>query len=172
MTQIQVTLLNHSGSDRGIANAAWTSSSSRTLQAKKTDAQVAALIEMLATERHEVPFEHSLFTFHCVLPIAIDRQLVKHRAGVSHSGASARYKRMPTQYLDLPQDVADIIKKSSVADMICKYDEVCTEANNAYSFMVDQLKQDMQTGKIDRIHKRKPRAMLGVSLFPGFEYIF
>lgn len=79
MNQIQVELQNHMGSDRDIADAAWTSSSDYKKKKGRTDEDVARVLKLLANEKHSVPFESVVFRFWFRLPIAIDRQLMTHR---------------------------------------------------------------------------------------------
>lgn len=42
-------------------------------------------------EHHGSPFEHNLITFKIVCPIFVDRQMVRHRVGVSKNEVSGRY---------------------------------------------------------------------------------
>lgn len=84
MSQIEVELLSHFGTDRDIAEAAWTSSNLRSKAKKKTDAEVERLIKLLANEGHSVPFRHTYLKFWFKIPIAVDRQIVKHAVGTAH----------------------------------------------------------------------------------------
>lgn len=57
------------------------------------------LINFLMRDKHEVPFEHSVFTFYIEAPIFVTRQILKHRIS-SISEESGRYKELkPVFYL-------------------------------------------------------------------------
>lgn len=49
------------------------------------------LIAYLLEHKHGSPFEHNLITFKVICPIFVDRQLVRHRVGVSKNEVSGRY---------------------------------------------------------------------------------
>ena len=133
--QIKAELQEFMGSDRGIAEAAWTSSYTLEAKSKRTDEDVARVINLLADEKHSVPFESVVLRFWLKLPIAIDRQLVKHRVA-SHSGLSGRYRAMPTEFLGVPDDVKGLITES----MLNSYTSICSEANRAYKEACTELK--------------------------------
>ena len=160
MSQIQVTLLNHTGTDRQVAESAWTSCYTKDSKAKKTDEQVAALVKLLAEEGHHVPFEHTLITFHIKLPIYIDRQLVKHRIGTSHSGMSGRYRTMPNEFLDSPSDVKNIIKKSDYPEHLHLYEKQCHDANFYYNQLVQGLKASENNGSITNAELKRAREFI------------
>ncbi|WP_407569478.1 FAD-dependent thymidylate synthase [Deinococcus altitudinis] len=84
-----VSLVQHVGSDKMIANAA------RVSFGGDSDAPLSKrdekLIGYLLRERHGSPFEHNLITFKVVCPIFVDRQMVRHRVGVSKNEISGRY---------------------------------------------------------------------------------
>ena len=97
-----VALVQHVGDDKGIVNAA------RVSFGQDNDEPLsdrdAKLIGYLLREHHGSPFEHNLITFKIVYPIFIDRQMVRHRVGVSKNEVSGRYVEMqerayvPTQF--------------------------------------------------------------------------
>ncbi|MGY2896057.1 FAD-dependent thymidylate synthase [Deinococcus sp. UYEF24] len=84
-----VSLVQHVGNDKMIANAA------RVSFGGDSDAPLSKrdekLIGYLLRERHGSPFEHNLITFKVVCPIFVDRQMVRHRVGVSKNEISGRY---------------------------------------------------------------------------------
>lgn len=96
MTQIKVELQETMGSDRSIAEAAWTSSLDYQKKQSRTDEDVARVVKMLAELKHSVPFESVVLRFWLKLPIAIDRQLMTHRVG-SHCLTGDNFL-----YFDLP----------------------------------------------------------------------
>jgi thymidylate synthase (FAD) len=84
-----VTLIQHAGDDKMIANAA------RVSFGGDSDAPLNArdekLIRYLLRHQHGSPFEHNVITFKVICPIFVDRQWVRHRAGVSKNETSGRY---------------------------------------------------------------------------------
>ena len=54
----------------------------------------AGLINALVRDHHGVPFEHETATWRIRVPVFVQRQLVKHRAGVSVSEESGRYREL------------------------------------------------------------------------------
>jgi len=79
---IEVTYIDHMGSDLSVVNAArvsfgkkseWLDSETKTLPTKD-----CRLIMYLAKHKHKSPFNHAFATFHVKAPIFVARQLVKH----------------------------------------------------------------------------------------------
>lgn len=131
---IKVELQSWMGDDKAIAEAAWTSSFDYIKKQGRTDADVEKVVKLLADSKHSVPFESVLFRFWYKLPIAIDRQHMTHRIA-SHSGMSGRYRTMPGDWLNMPQDVKDIIEQTEGPDlsmMDLEYDLICERANKWY----------------------------------------
>ena len=129
--QIGVELQEIMGNDSTIASAAWTSSLDRDSKKKRKPEDIVRVVNMLADSKHSVPFESVIFRFWFRIPIAVDRQIMTHRIA-SHSGMSGRYRTMPSQYLDMPEDVWSIV--AQVDDYMNtrytgKYIELCETAN-------------------------------------------
>lgn len=110
MTKLQVELQGSFGSDRDIAEAAWTSSSSLQGKAKRSDLDVERIVTQLARDGHGVPFESVILRFWMRLPIMIDRQVITHRLS-SQNGMSSRYRTMPDDFYGVPKDVVNILEK-------------------------------------------------------------
>ncbi|MCP2014123.1 thymidylate synthase (FAD) [Deinococcus sp. HSC-46F16] len=87
-----VALVQHVGDDKMIVNAA------RVSFGGDSDAPLndrdEKLIRYLLRHQHGSPFEHNLITFKVVCPIFVDRQMVRHRVGVSKNEISGRYVEM------------------------------------------------------------------------------
>lgn len=98
----KVELLGYYGSDLTHAQSAWTSTS-RDLTPEKLD-RVPKLLNMLASEGHETPFEKSSFHFLVTVDQATHIHLLKHRIGVSINGESARYKELKEDKYYVPFD--------------------------------------------------------------------
>ncbi|WP_216321510.1 FAD-dependent thymidylate synthase [Deinococcus aestuarii] len=84
-----VSLVQHVGDDKMIVNAARVSFGGD--NSKPLDVRDEKLIRYLLTHHHGSPFEHNLITFKVVCPIFVDRQMVRHRVGVSKNEVSGRY---------------------------------------------------------------------------------
>jgi len=98
----KVELLGYYGSDLTHAQSAWTSTS-RDLTEEKIN-RVPKLLNMLASEGHETPFEKSSFHFLVTVDQATHIHLLKHRIGVSINGESARYKELKEDKMYRPTD--------------------------------------------------------------------
>ena len=97
-----VELLGYYGSDLVHAQSAWTSTS-RELTEDKIN-RVPKLLNMLASEGHETPFEKSSLHFLVTVDQATHIHLLKHRIGVSINGESARYKELKEDKMYRPTD--------------------------------------------------------------------
>lgn len=158
MSQIKVELQEIMGNDRLIAEAAWTSSLDYQRKEARTDDDVKRVVEMLATAKHSVPFESVVLRFWMRIPIAIDRQLMTHRIA-SHSGMSGRYRTMPNEYLNIPEDCANIIEKLSPKklDPIYEYHDHCDKANAYYQIMMADFKAAKDAGEITNAEYKRLR---------------
>ncbi|WP_052351667.1 FAD-dependent thymidylate synthase [Deinococcus pimensis] len=84
-----VALVQHVGDDKSVVNAARVSFGGD--NSLPLDARDEKLIRYLLREKHGSPFEHNLITYKIVCPIFVDRQMVRHRVGVSKNEISGRY---------------------------------------------------------------------------------
>ena len=83
---IEVTYIDHMGSDLSVVNAARVSFGKKSDwlprvhngEAKALSAKDCRLIMYLAKHNHKSPFNHTFVTFHVKAPIFVARQLVKH----------------------------------------------------------------------------------------------
>lgn len=159
--QIIVELQDWMGSDRHIADAAWTSSTEYSKKKAKTDEEVSRIVNMLADSKHSVPFESVVLRFHIRLPIAIDRQLMTHRLQ-SASGMSGRYRTMPSEYLKMAPDVKDIIDRATGKGYLYEfqYDEICTKANTQYKEQLTELRLAEKSGSITNAEYKRAREFL------------
>lgn len=150
MNQIKVELQGTFGNDRQIAESAWTSSLTYNGKLKRTDEDVERVINMLAEHKHSTPFESIVLRFWIKMPISVDRQFMTHRLQ-SSSGMSGRYRSMPSEYLEVPDDVKNIFTKiySEEADIYTKeYNEICDKANKWYKHQCDAMKSARDDGFI------------------------
>ncbi len=148
--QIKVELQDTMGNDRSIAESAWTSSLDYQKKKSRTDEDVKRVINMLADQKHSTPFESVILRFWIKMPISVDRQFMTHRLQ-SASGMSGRYRTMPYEYLNIPEDIETIIERiepgikwpnHQFIDMfpIKEYIDICETANNFYSCLCTSLK--------------------------------
>ena len=92
-----VRYIQHMGSDRTVAEAAWVTSASR----KRTDEGAARLIRnTLARYGHWTPFGHTAITLHMRIPIFVARQLMRSNVGIVYNEFSARYSDAIQEPLD------------------------------------------------------------------------
>lgn len=152
--KILVELQETMGSDRSIANAAWTSSFNKEKREDKTEEQVSEFVKRLAYDGHSTPFESVIFRFWIRMPIFTDRQHVTHRIA-THNGLSGRYRTMPLDYYDLPDDVMDLVRiidsivqnpfptlndPNETFSIFKAYYESCKTSTNNYKLSIDKLK--------------------------------
>lgn len=172
--QIQVELQGTMGSDRAIAEAAWTSSSTYKAKQLKSDEDVARIVERLANDRHSTPFESIIFRWWIKMPIATDRQYMTHRIQ-SSNGLSGRYRRMPTEYLAMTDDVMEISQKlpkvkeyncldgsiiHGERDGLLEYIKVCERANNSYSGLTSIAQNEYKLGNITEAEYKRFREFI------------
>lgn len=155
--QIKVQLQEFMGSDQSIADAAWTSSYDIDVKSTKTVADVERVVRMLAECKHSVPFESVVFRFWIRLPIQTDRQHMTHRIA-SHSGMSGRYRTMPSDYLEIPPDVDNIISLLPNYEYIKHtYKLHCDTTNKFYNDVVAEIKNTAKQGIIDNTELKRAR---------------
>lgn len=102
---IEVTYIDHMGSDLSVVNAARVSFGKKSDwlprvhngEAKALSAKDCRLIEYLARHNHKSPFNHAFTTFHVKAPIFVARQLVKHEY-MPWNEISRRYVDEPPEF--------------------------------------------------------------------------
>jgi thymidylate synthase (FAD) len=114
---VDVTYLDHMGTDLSVVNAARVSFGKR-VQEFRPDKD-ARLLNYLARHKHELPFAHPHVSFHFKAPIFVARQLAKHQVGFVWSEISRRYvKDTPELYWpDAFRKGADDIKQGSTNEV-------------------------------------------------------
>lgn len=176
MSQIIVELQEFMGSDASIANAAWTSTYDKDRREDKYDdaQKVAEIVPRLIKDGHGTPIESVVLRFWIRMPIYTDRQHCTHRIA-SHNGLSGRYRTMPLDYFDLPDDVCSILYNVEMSmdnlfptpenpnkewDMFSAYYESCETATNNYRFSIDKLKEAEKRGIITNAQFKRSREVL------------
>lgn len=143
MSQIKVELQEWMGSDKSIAESAWTSSLDYQKKQTRSEADVERVVKMLADHKHSTPFESVVLKFWIKMPIAIDRQHMTHRIG-SHNGMSGRYRTMPSEYLSVPEDIQQILQQHP--GTISRYNQLCESANEFYKNLCEITKDYEKEG--------------------------
>jgi thymidylate synthase (FAD) len=90
-----VELVDHMGSDRAIAEAAWVSSDRA---AARTETAVIKIIRYLAREGHWTPFGQTAIKLRFRVPIFIARQLMRSSIGIVWNEESRRYVDSPPEF--------------------------------------------------------------------------
>lgn len=163
---IKVELQNVFGTDRQVAEAAWTSSLDYQKKQTRTDEDVKRVVNMLADSKHSTPFESIIFRFWIKMPVQTDRQFMTHRLQ-STSGMSGRYRTMPNEFLQMPDDVYEISSKalnasydggwSSREDIIANYHYMCEAANDSYKEVIEFLKESEKSKVITNLEFKRAR---------------
>ena len=161
MDQIQVEVQAIYGTDIDVANAAWTSSLTKQGKDKRSFQDVARICKMVTDDGHGTPIESIIFRFWVRMPIATDRQWMTHRIA-SHNGMSGRYRTMPNDFLQMPEDIQKILDDwynvSSGNDLNSdQYGMVCLDANSYYNAAVKELKEGQENGKISNKNLKRTR---------------
>ena len=92
----EVASMDYMGDDASIIRSARVSLASE--MEERTMEQDRKLMKYLLTHHHMSPFEHTAMTFRIRCPIFVDRQLVRHRIGVSKNEESARYTTVKEEF--------------------------------------------------------------------------
>ena len=85
---IEVTYIDHMGTDLTVANAARVSFGKKSKELTTSDRK---LIKYLAKHNHWTPFGHVQLQFRLKAPVFVARQLVKHQIGLVWNEVSRRY---------------------------------------------------------------------------------
>jgi len=161
MNGILVELQETMGSDTSIANAAWCSTYDKDKREGKYDDpdKVADLVERLITDGHGTPVESVVFRFWIRMPIFIDRQHVTHRLA-SHNGLSGRYRTMPHDWYNVPEDVKEILNKVNCPGYIDEYEVNCHKAYESYNYQIKKLKEKEKVGELTNAEFKRVREVI------------
>jgi flavin-dependent thymidylate synthase len=135
---MKVELVSAHGSDKLIAQGAWTCTGVDADTRGNED--VSKVIRFLVAEGHASPLEFAGFTWLIRCDIATDRQLVTYRAA-KRNGESMRYHIPAGDFLDLPDDVKDILYENSLSSDVDFYAKHCEEAYRHFTEVMEQLKK-------------------------------
>jgi thymidylate synthase (FAD) len=161
MTQIKVELQETMGSDLSIANAAWTSTydkDKREIKYSDTD-KINTLVRRLILDGHGTPIESVIFRFWIKMPIFVDRQHMTHRVA-SHNGLSGRYRTMPNEFYNLPEDINTILNKCGAQYVAKNYNDICVLAYEQYNSAITNLKLAEKNNLITNSDFKRAREVL------------
>ena len=135
-----VKLLDHTGSDLTIANAARVSFGKRKEQ---FDAKDVGLINYLARHNHWSPFGHASLQFHIKAPVFVARQLVKHQVGLVWNEVSRRYVDTEPEFFKVDSWRGKSENKKQGSDENKTVDKI--KKNALYSVTTSSLKEDIES---------------------------
>lgn len=160
--KITVEEVNISGSEQGIVQAARAS----TLGAKAEPKEAKGLIRFLVREGHHVPLEHTLLTFRVHAPIFVTRQILKHRAGVSISEESGRYRELePVFYLPNRARKLEQVGKTGDYNFVESSDDTHAVVDSAVAFSTTATWSCYETMLEAGVAKEVARMVLPVNLY-------
>lgn len=155
---MEVTYIDHCGSDLSVVNAA------RVSFDKKHDVfdpeKDAKLIRFLAREGHTSPFNHTFITMHVKAPVFVARQLVKHKF-MPWNEMSGRYVTFepefytPDQYRAKAED-----KKQGSGDPISDQTELALMFAESHHECFQRYKASLEYG----LCEEQARALLPLDL--------
>lgn len=140
-----VSLVDYMGSDEDIERAARVSYGYGT---RKTS-QTRGLIRYLRRHHHTTPSEMVELKFHCVMPIFVARQWIRHRTA-SVNELSARYSLMPLLFYKPEADQFSLQSRSNkqgreggaptavYQEAVRRWEELRAGAGGAYKWMLEE----------------------------------
>lgn len=150
MSNIEVTYIEHMGSDLSVVNAARVSFGKQSEwmprvhngEPKVLQFKDAKLIKYLAKHKHISPFGHAFASFHVKAPVYVARQLVKHKF--------LRWNEISRRYVDDDPEfyVPEVWRGRSADKKQGSEGEVNTNANIVYhnNVMLGLYKQQLAEG--------------------------
>ena len=140
-----VSLVDYMGSDEDVERAARVSYGYGT----RRTSQIRGLIRYLRRHHHTTPSEMVELKFHCVMPIFVARQWVRHRTA-SVNELSARYSLMPLVFYRPEADQFALQSRSNrqgreggaatavYREAIRRWEELRTQSGGAYAWMLEE----------------------------------
>ncbi|MFH1429707.1 MAG: FAD-dependent thymidylate synthase [Candidatus Margulisiibacteriota bacterium] len=172
---IHVELLGSFGTDRDIANGAWTSSLEQQKKEQRSDEDVARVVRYLIENRHSSPIEQIAYRFYIKMPIFVSRQFMRHRLQ-SPNEMSGRYRSLTNEFLLIPDDVQKMAEKAGDPDLAQDWRDVHEAEFNFYDGRLTQYKKAMEEGKITNDEYKRIReilrGVLGTSFFTKVTTVF
>jgi thymidylate synthase (FAD) len=155
-----VRLIDFMGGDVAVVQAARVSLGETT----KGEAKDKKLVDYLLQNKHETPFEQSVFKFHIKCPIFVARQWFRHRMA-SYNEISGRYTQMKEEFF-LPEILRrqklknyeyEDIDNTDASELINDIDNCYTECYLVYRKLLD-----------NNVAKEQARIVLPLALYTQF----
>lgn len=174
----EVRLLSWWGADNDIAESAWVSTGGR-LDSKRPLEDVKRVNEFMVEHNHSTPMESVWMKFYIKCPIFVERQLDKTRVSIQNQGMtieydtgefgrwgitqnelSLRYRTMPNEAIDMPEDVKELLEKCGDeietepgvymygSEVAKAYQEMIDRQSAHYNAIVDFLKIAVEEKRI------------------------
>jgi len=156
---IHVELLGSFGTDRDIANAAWTSSLDQQKKEKRSDDEVARVVKYLIQNRHSSPIEQVVYRFYISMPIFVSRQFMRHRMQ-SPNEMSGRYRTLSDEFFAVPDDIDAIAQKVGDRSLVKDWDEANRKAYDLYQSRLERYRQAEKEGLISNDEYKRVREIL------------
>lgn len=140
-----VSLIDYMGTDRDIEQAARVSYTYGTRKVSQT----RGLVRYLRRHRHTTPTEMVELKFHCIMPIFVARQWIRHRTA-SVNELSARYSLMPLLFYTPRQEEFQRQSKSNnqgreggapleiYRKAVKRWERLRAEAGNIYGWLLEE----------------------------------
>jgi thymidylate synthase (FAD) len=149
---IEVSYIEHMGTDSSVTNAARVSFAKRA--SEYSEEKNTKLLNYLAKHKHFLPFRHPQISLHIKAPIFVIRQIDKHQVGFSTSEISRRYvDTEPEMFLpDKWRKRADNVKQGSSDEEVKKvaymgyYYPVNKSAESLYHSAIDLYDRMLKAG--------------------------
>lgn len=199
---IKVEVVDWWGTDRDVAHQAWASTYDLDRHEARTEEDVRRVVTGVIQNEHGTPKERVWVDFAITCPIAVERQFDKYRMTVQYQDfqvdflespmgrmnitqneLSGRYRTIPSRWLELPDDVAEIqsrVRRFVVAPLSSEEEECTPEAmkceffakfnaqDHWYRQQLDELKFAQDKGIITNAEYKRSREVLRMVLGVGF----
>lgn len=143
LSQVKVELQQYMGTDRTIAESAWTSTIDQVVMEERSDEAVERVVRFLVQHGHTSPLEAVVFRFHFHVPIFIGRQIMRYRF-MSPNEMSGRYRTMPDEWYCFPEDASGIVEKAlggaCEIEYLRDYRKVNEEARAFYNYWLGAMR--------------------------------
>jgi thymidylate synthase ThyX len=189
---IVVELQDFWGDDWKVGHAAWTSTLDEERSSQKTEEELKHLIQQtLIPHDHKSPLEKVWYEFYIKCPIFVERQLDKYRMsiqsqgleieyldgsfgrlGISQNELSGRYRTIPDEYYDLPQDFLNITNAIWSMDPANSfgsfYNHLMDYQSKFYRDNLDTAKKAEKSGVISNADYKRFREVIRGVLGTGY----
>lgn len=156
-----VRLVDFMGGDFSVVQSARVSFNQESKGAKRD----IGLIEYLMKNRHETPFEHSVFKFHIKCPIFVARQWFRHRIG-SFNEISLRYVEYKDEFYvpEYFRKQSEINKQGSIEEIVEESEHLIRELIEIYDKIREFYEKLLKHG----VAREMARIVLPLSTYTQF----